>query len=320
MNDGRQKRRAVLIPCYNEEKTIGKVIDDFRRQLPEASIYVFNNASTDRTAAAASEHGAIVIPEPRRGKGFVVECMFDSIDADVYIMVDGDDTYPAEAVHELIAPVEENRADMVIGARLDKHRADSFRPLHLWGNRLVCRLVNWICKADLTDIMSGYRAFGRRVIERIPVVSQGFEIETELTIQTLYHQLAVVEINVPYGVRPSGSQSKLRTFQDGFLVLWKIFRLFRSLKPLTFFGGCGIVFFLLGLLAGMVPIHDYYSAENHYVSHVPLAILASALMLLSAICVFLGILLHTLNCRLRELHSILIRRGHHPRVFRRDPS
>lgn len=311
MDERNKKHLAVLIPCYNEEKTIGKVIDDFRAQLPQAVIYVFDNASTDQTSSVALKHGAVVIPEPRKGKGFAVECMFDSIDADVYVMVDGDDTYPAQSVHELIAPIEEKKADMVIGARLSEYRDTSFRPLHILGNRLVRDLVNWMCNANLTDIMSGYRAFGRRVIERVPVVSQGFEIETELTVQILYHQLKVVEVNVPYGVRPSGSESKLRTFHDGFHVLWKIFRLFRSLKPLTFFGGCGLFFFICGLLAGIPPIHDYYTTPDHYVSHIPLAILASALILLSAICICVGVVLHTLNWRLRELHSVMIRKLRH---------
>lgn len=299
---------AVLIPCYNEELTIGKVIEDFRRQLPSARIYVFDNCSTDATAAIADEHGAVVIKEPRKGKGFVVESMFENIDVDFYVMVDGDDTYPADHVKKLLAPVQAGDADMAVGARLSSYSGKSFRPLHLFGNELVRRLVNWVGRAQLTDIMSGYRAFNRRVIACIPVISAGFEIEVEMTIQMLYYRLKIVEVNIPYGVRPSGSESKLKTFSDGFRVLWKIFRLFRSFKPLTFFGGFGLLLFVLGLLAGALPIHDYFTDPNHYVRHVPLAILATGLIILSGSCIFLGILLHSLNWRFLELHNVLTRR------------
>jgi len=307
-----ESKIAVLIPCYNEELTIGKVIDDFRRELGSATIYVFDNCSTDATAAIAIERGAVVIKEPRKGKGFVVENMFDSVDADIYVMVDGDDTYPAESVNELISPILAEEADMVVGARLGNYDDKSFRRLHVFGNNLVCRLVNLLGRARLTDIMSGYRAFSRRAVDRIPVVSTGFEIETEMTIQVLYYKMKAVEVDVPYRGRPHGSESKLRTFSDGFRVLWKIFSLFRSLKPLTFFGSVGLVFLFLGLLAGAVPIHDYFSNPNHYVEHVPLAILATGLIVLSGGSIFLGILLHAINWRFWELHNIVTRRRRLP--------
>jgi len=308
MSVPRESKIAVLIPCHNEELTIGKVIDEFRRELPSAAIYVFDNCSTDTTAAIADEHGAVVIKEPRRGKGFVVESMFDSVDADIYVMVDGDDTYPASDVHKLIEPIIAGDADMVVGARLSSYTSKSFRPLHVFGNNLVRGLVNWIGNSQLTDIMSGYRAFNRRVVEHIPVVSAGFEVETEMTIQMLYYRMKIIEVQIPYKHRPAGSESKLSICRDGFRVLWKIFSLFRAFKPLTFFGGLGLLFLALGLLAGIPPIHDYLTDPDHYVRHVPLAILAVGLVILSAGSFFLGVLLHALNWRFRELHNVLTRK------------
>jgi glycosyltransferase involved in cell wall biosynthesis len=307
MYNEQEKSIAVLIPCFDEERTIGRVIDDFRAQLPNARIVVFDNCSTDRSMEIAKEHGAEVVIEPRQGKGFVVESMFGVVDADLYVMVDGDDTYPADSVHKLIEPILKNRADMVVGSRLSDNAKKSFRSFHLFGNRLVCFFVNMITGAKLTDIMSGYRAFNRIVTQIIPVVSSGFEVETELTIQTLYYQRRIIEVDIPYRNRPKGSQSKLKTFRDGFRVLWKIFSLFRALKPLTFFGSVGIVFFILGLLAGVAPIHDYLTEPDHYVKHVPLAILATGLMILSVGFVFLGVLLHVINWRFREVHNVLTR-------------
>jgi glycosyltransferase involved in cell wall biosynthesis len=302
-----EPRIAILIPCYNEEITIAKVVGDFRRELPSAAIFVFDNCSTDATAQRAEKHGAIVLKESRKGKGFVVDRMFNRVNADVYVMVDGDDTYPAEYVHDLIEPILFADADMVVGSRLSTYTKQSFRSFHLAGNRTVCALVNWIGRSRLTDIMSGYRAFNRQVIKQIPVVSSGFEVETDLTLQALYYKLKIVEINVPYRERPNGSQSKLRTFHDGFRVLWKIFTLLRSFKPLTFFGALALFLFFLGVLAGSPAIYDYFTDPNHFVRHVPLAILAAALMILSAGCAFLGILLHALNWRFLELHNVLTR-------------
>jgi glycosyltransferase involved in cell wall biosynthesis len=300
---------AILIPCYNEEITIGKVIEDFRAQLPDASVYVFDNCCIDRTAAIARQHGAHVISEPRQGKGYVVESMLDAVRADFYVLVDGDDTYPAERVHDLLDPVRSGKADMVIGARLAQYDDKSFRPLHIVGNRLVCNLINRIFNAELTDIMSGYRAFNRKVVQRIPVVSSGFEVETELTVQMLYYRLKMIEITVPYRGRPKGSLSKLRTLPDGLRVIWKIFSLFRNFKPLTFFGGFGLVAFFLGILAGIPPIYDYIQSGYTEVRRFPLAILATGLVLLASSLVFLGIILHAVNWRFKELHNVMTR--HH---------
>jgi glycosyltransferase involved in cell wall biosynthesis len=308
MEENHEPRIAVLIPCHNEQVSICKVIDEFRHQLPSATIYAFDNCSTDASVSIAAEHGAVVIKEPRLGKGYVVASMFDRIHADFYVMVDGDDTYPTEYVQELLGPVMSGDADIVVGARLTEYAEKSFRPLHMFGNRLVRALINWIYNVELTDVMSGFRAFNRRTVTYLPVVSSGFEVETEMTIQALYYQLKIIEVAVPYRERPAGSISKLKTFRDGFRVLWKIFSLFRAFKPLTFFGGIGIFTLMLGLVAGILPVCDYITDPNHYVRHVPLAILATGLVVLSAMWIFLGILLHSLNWRFRELHSVITRK------------
>jgi glycosyltransferase involved in cell wall biosynthesis len=307
METNKEVKIAVLIPCYNEENTVRKVISDFKQQLPDARIVVFDNNSSDRTGQIALEQGAVLIPEPRQGKGFAVETMFNSIESDIYVMVDGDDTYPAQAVHQLIQPLLKQQADMVVGSRLADYTDASFRNLHIFGNKLVCFCINKIMGSDLKDIMSGYRAFNRQIINTIPVVSSGFEIETELTIQTLYYQRKIVEVDIPYRHRPQGSESKLHTFKDGFKILWKLFSLFRSLRPLAFFGGIGVFFLLAGLAVGILPIRDYLVNPNHYVEHVPSAILAANLILLSWLFIFLGLLLHAINQRFRELHSVLTR-------------
>ena len=300
-------RIAVLIPCHNEAAAIGKVVDEFRGELPEAVVYVFDNCSTDETARFAREHGATILSEPRKGKGFVIEGMLNRIDADYYVMVDGDDTYPADRVHELLEPVTAGLADMTVGARVAADAGKAFRPLHVLGNRLVRRLINVIFSCKLTDILSGYRAFNRKVVARVPIVSSGFEVETELTVHALYYQLLIREVPVPYLARPADSASKLRTFKDGCRVLWKLFSLIRAFKPLTFFGLLAATLFVLGVLAGIPPIHEYLTHPTHYVRHVPLAILATGLMLLSAGCGFLGLVLHAMNWRFKELHNVLCR-------------
>lgn len=309
-------RTAVMIPCHNEAIAIGKVVDDFRAQLPEAAIYVFDNCCTDDTAAVAAQHGAIVVKEPRKGKGMVVEKMLERVEADYYVMVDGDDTYPAEAVHDLLGPVMAGDADMTVGARLSQFTAASFRPLHVMGNHLIRWLINHIFGANLTDVLSGYRAFNRSVAQKLPILSYGFEIETELTVNMLYYRLKIIEVNVPYRERSEGSQSKLRTFHDGARVLWKIFSLLRAYKPLSFFGGAGLVLMALSLLAGILPVWDYIA--ERYVRHVPLAILAVGLMGLALGSAAVGLILHAMNWRFRELHSVVSRAEVHAREAARS--
>lgn len=300
---------AVIIPCWNEAQTIGNVIESFRRELPSARIIVFDNNSTDASVEIAARHGAEVFYEPRQGKGFVIESAFRLIDADICVLTDGDDTYPAECVHKLIEPLVKGQCDMTVGARLADYTDDSFRHLHVFGNRLVRFCINRIMGANLRDIMSGYRAFNRRIVQTIPVISSGFEIETEMTIQTLYFQRKIIEVDIPYRARPEGSHSKLNTFQDGFRVLWKIFSLYRSLKPLPCFGGMGLVLFFLSLLVGYRPVRDYFVNPGGYVEHVPSAILAAGLMMLAFLFMFTGLQLHVINQRFRELHNVAVRNG-----------
>ena len=298
---------VILIPCLNEEITIGKVIHDFQDAIPEAKIIVFDNNSTDRTAAIARECGAGVIPESRPGKGHVIASMFMKVDADYYVIVDGDDTYSAEHVRKLLEPVMQEQADMAVAVRLAEYTATSFRPLHIFGNNLVRRLVNWIFKSNLSDIMSGYRAYSRELVQSIPILSSGFEVETEMTIRILDYGFRIKEVPLPYRERPEGSVSKLRTFHDGFRVLAEIARIAKAYKPFTFFGGIGMAFILAGGISGIWVIQDYL--EDEYVNKVPTAILATGFMLLGFGSMGIGILLNTISYRFREnmrqLHKII---------------
>jgi glycosyltransferase involved in cell wall biosynthesis len=304
---------AVVIPCYNEAPTIAKVVGDFRRVLPDATIYVFDNNSSDATACLAAEAGAVVIREKRQGKGFVVAAMLTKLSADYFLMVDGDDTYPADAAPQLLAPVMRDEADMVVGQRLTSFEKDSFRPLHVFGNRLVRKIVNSIFSAGppLHDIMSGYRAFTRDVAENLPIVASGFDVETEMTLQLLYRGFVIREVPVDYGVRPSGSVSKLHTFRDGARVLLKIITVFKAYKPLTFFGSLALVSWFIALAVGYFPIREYIIHD--YVYSVPKAILASSLVLLGVILAGVGLLLHTVNFRILEMTNVLVKQLAHAR-------
>ena len=307
MDINNKAKIVILIPCLNEEITIGKVIHDFQDAIPEAKIIVFDNNSTDRTAAIARESGAEVIPESRPGKGNVIASMFMKVDADYYVIVDGDDTYSAEHVRKLLEPVMQEQADMAVAVRLAEYTATSFRPLHIFGNNLVRRLVNWIFKSNLSDIMSGYRAYSRELVQSIPILSSGFEVETEMTIRILDYGFRIKEVPLPYRERPEGSVSKLRTFHDGFRVLAEIARIAKAYKPFTFFGGIGMAFILAGGISGIWVIQDYL--EDEYVNKVPTAILATGFMLLGFGSMGIGILLNTISYRFREnmrqLHKII---------------
>ncbi len=307
MDINNKAKIVILIPCLNEEITIGKVIHDFQDAIPEAKIIVFDNNSTDRTAAIVRECGAEVIPESRPGKGHVVASMFRKVDADYYVIVDGDDTYSAEHVRKLLEPVMKEQADMAVAVRLAEYTATSFRPLHVFGNNLVRRLVNWIFKSNLSDIMSGYRVFSRELVQSIPILSSGFEVETEMTIRILDYGFRIKEVPLPYRERPEGSVSKLRTFHDGFRVLAEIARIAKAYKPFTFFGGIGLAFILAGGISGIWVILDYL--EDEYVNKVPTAILATGFMLLGFGSMGIGILLNTISYRFREnmrqLHKII---------------
>jgi glycosyltransferase involved in cell wall biosynthesis len=294
---------AVLIPCYQEEKTIGKVVRDFRQALPRAEIYVFDNNCTDRTAEIAREAGAIVCREKRQGKGHVVASMFEQIDADIYVMVDGDDTYDAKAADVLLQPILKGDADMTVASRLDKFAQKSFRNFHILGNKLVCGIINWMFHSDVHDIFSGYRAFTREAAKLIPITAVGFDVETELTLQALYRGLVIKEITAAYGERPEGSFSKLKTGSDGLLVLLRLFLIIKSYKPLTFFGSIGAALMVLGLLVGIRPVYEFFN--EHYVHAVPSAILASALVILSFFSVGLGLILNSVNLRLLEVEKLV---------------
>lgn len=242
-----QEKIAVLIPCYNEEATISTVIADFKRELPEADIYVYDNNSTDRTYELAVQGGAIVKKEPRQGKGNVIRQMFFDIDADYYLMVDGDDTYPAEAVHGLLEKLRSGEADMVIGDRLSNgtYFDENKRPFHDFGNNLVRNTITRMYKTKILDVMTGYRGFNRIFVKSFPIMSSGFQIETELTIHALDKKFKFVEIPIDYRDRPEGSESKLNTFSDGFKVIMMIIKMFKDYKPLLFFGIWTIFFFFI---------------------------------------------------------------------------
>lgn len=296
----KDKKIAVLIPCYNEELTVEKTVSDFKRVLPNADIYVYNNNSKDRTKELALKAGAIVKDEYRQGKGAVVRSMFRDIDADVYIMVDGDDTYPAEEVEDLITPVLEGKADMVIGDRLSStYYTENKRPFHNFGNSLVKGLINFLFKSDLNDIMTGYRSFSKKFVKCMPVMSDGFQIETEMTIFALTNNMQVVNVPITYRDRPEGSESKLNTFSDGFKVLLTLFNLFKDNRPFLFFGSLSIIIFIVGLLIG-IPVIDEF-IKTAYITKVPSAILAAALMLNAFLMFSVGIILDAIKNQKRYL-------------------
>ena len=298
-------RVAVLIPCYNEAVTIGKVINDFRRELPSAEIHVYDNNSTDETASIAAAAGAVVVKEKRQGKGFVVQSMFMDIDADLYVMVDGDDTYPADQVGDLIRPVIEGRADMTVGNRMTDYGDQSFRPMHIFGNRLVVWSVNRVFGAKVRDVMSGYRAFSAEAVRRIPIVSKGFEVETELTLQALYRGFVIAETPVRYGVRPAGSYSKLSTYRDGARVLVKIVDIFKAYRPLMFFGLIGAALALLGLALGAIPIVEFLQTGK--ILRFPTAFLAASLEVMALVSIACGVILDNLNHHFREVGQLLLK-------------
>lgn len=297
---------AVLIPCYNEELTVEKVVTDFKKELPEADIYVYDNNSKDRTSELALKAGAIVRKETAQGKGNVCRAMFRDIDADVYVMVDGDDTYPADEVHKLIAAVSERGADMVIGDRLSNgtYASENKRGFHNLGNNLVRTLINKIFHNNIQDIMTGYRAFSKKFVKTNAIMSPGFQIETELTITTLVYRYKVEEIPITYRDRPAGSTSKLNTFSDGFKVLLTLFDLYKDYRPLFFFGFFSIIFFVASLFVGIPVIIEFI--KTSFISKVPSAILASALVVVAVLFATLGLVLdHATNVDKRN-HEISV--------------
>lgn len=284
---------AVLIPCYNEALTIKKVINDFQNELPEADIYVYDNNSTDDTYQIALNEGVIVCKEPRQGKGNVIRQMFFDIDADYYLMVDGDDTYPAEAAHELLKALKENRADMVIGDRLSNgtYFEENKRAFHDVGNNLVKNTINRLYKANIKDVMTGYRGFNKLFVKSFPVMSSGFQIETEFTIHALDKRFKLVEIPIDYRDRPEGSESKLNTVSDGIKVLLTIVKMCKDYKPMLFFSIFTVFFFLLGLITGIPVISEFI--KTGFITKLPSSVLATGLMTLALLLLITGLILDT---------------------------
>lgn len=306
---------AVLLPCYNEAITIGKVVRDFKTALPEATVYVYDNNSTDETASIAAQAGAIVCKEPRQGKGNVIRAMFQDIDADVYIMADGDDTYPAEAAPEMVEKIVEGY-DMVIGDRLSStYFQENKRPFHNFGNRLVRGAINTLFSAHVTDIMTGYRAFSFTFVKTYPVLSRGFEVETEMTIHSLNNNVKLYEMPIQYRDRPEGSVSKLDTVGDGIRVLSTIFRMIREYKPMPFFGTLGVLITLCGLGACLPPFIEFW--RTHLVTRFPTLIGAVMLIIAGLLFFIAGIILEILakNERKRFIEQVnlfdFLRRNQH---------
>lgn len=295
---------AVLLPCYNEAITIGKVVRDFKTALPEATVYVYDNNSTDETASIAAQAGAIVRKEPRQGKGNVIRAMFQNIDADVYIMADGDDTYPAEAAPEMVEKIAEGY-DMVIGDRLSStYFQENKRPFHNFGNRLVRGAINTLFSAHVTDIMTGYRAFSFTFVKTYPVLSRGFEVETEMTIHSLNNNVKLYEMPIQYRDRPEGSVSKLDTVGDGIRVLSTIFRMIREYKPMPFFGTLGVLITLCGLGACLPPFIEFW--RTHLVTRFP-TLIGTVMLIIAGLLFFIaGIILEILakNERKRFIEQV----------------
>jgi hypothetical protein len=292
-------RIAVLIPCYNEELTIGSVIDKFRQELPDAEIFVFDNNSTDNTVECAREKGALLLRERRQGKGYVVQSMFREINADVYVMVDGDGTYPAASVHALLEPVLNHDADMVVGSRLNESSQSTFRLMNRLGNNMFLWLTRTIFHAHVEDMLSGYRVFNRTIVKQLPLLSGGFEIETELTIKALERGYRVIELPIDLGSRPSGSFSKIRHLRDGLTIVNMILSLARDYKPLSVFGTIGLLLIAAGFVPGTMVVAEFL--RTGLVQRLPSAVLAVGLVLSGLVVGLVGLVLHTVARRFQEL-------------------
>jgi glycosyltransferase involved in cell wall biosynthesis len=297
---------AILIPAYNEQITIQKVITDFQKQLPAADIYVYDNNSKDKTWDLATEAGAIVKKEFRQGKGNVVRSMFRDIDADYYIMIDADDTYPVAEVEKLLQPLRDGRADMTIGDRLSNgtYAQENKRAAHDFGNNLVKNLINKAYGAHYEDIMTGYRGFNKFFVKTFPILSPGFEIETELSIHALDKRFNLVEVPITYKDRPEGSESKLNTVSDGIKVIKTIVTLFKDYKPLTFFSLVALILAIIGLIAGVPVIWEF--AQTGFISKMPSALLATGFEILAALTIITGLILDTVVRQARMAYEMNI--------------
>ena len=290
-------RTAVLIPCYNEEATIGTVVRAFASALPDATVYVYDNNSTDQTCAVAVAAGAIVRKEPRQGKGYVVCRMFADVEADLYVLVDGDDTYDVSSALRMIERLRAEQLDMVTAVRVATQRS-AYRPGHRFGNALLTQMVARIFEDRFSDILSGYRVFSRRFVKSFPALVSGFEIETAFTVHALGLRMPVAEAETPYKERPEGSASKLRTYRDGLRILWTIFRLLEEERPLLFFGSLSLALTLVSV--GLAyPVFVTY-VETGLVPRLPTAVLSASLMVLAAIGLAAGLILDMVTRQRRE--------------------
>ncbi|MEI6728919.1 MAG: glycosyltransferase family 2 protein [bacterium] len=286
---------AVLIPCYNEEKTIFKVVQDFQKYLPESKVYVFDNNSTDQSVTLAQKAGAIVKNCYTQGKGNVVRMMFKQIEADIYILVDADDTYPAQDAMKMIQPIIENKADIVCGDRLsnDTYKNENKRSFHNFGNNLVRNLINFLFNSDLEDIMTGYRVFSKEFVKNSPILSKGFEVETEITLSALDKGFILKEIPILYRDRPAGSFSKLNTFSDGFKVLSTILNIFKDYKPLFFYSILTVMTFFVASIIMIWPLLEYI--EFRFVYKLPSLVMAIGLYLVSILLLCVGLILDSVK-------------------------
>lgn len=290
---------AVLIPCYNEEKTIEKVVRDAKAALPEAVIYVYNNNSKDRTAELARRAGAVVRNEYKQGKGNVIRRMFQEVDALCYVMVDGDDTYPMESAQEMVELVLNRNADMVVGDRLSStYFEENKRPFHNVGNSMVRTAINMLFKSDIRDIMTGYRAFSYRFVKTFPVLSKGFEIETEMTIHAVYNNMQVENVIITYRDRPEGSESKLNTYADGARVLRTIFRMFRQYRPFAFFAMLALLLMVIAVIFVIPVVIEFF--ETGMVPKFPTLIVCGFAVLAAIQSLFAGLILHNLGMKDRR--------------------
>lgn len=296
-----QPRIAVLVPCYNEEAAVATVVADFRNALPAAEIYVYDNNSRDRTASVARDAGAIVRSERRQGKGHVVRRMFADVEADIYVLVDGDATYDAPSAPLMIDKLVDEHLDMVVGLRIDQSQA-AYRLGHRAGNRMLTGFLAWTFGRDFQDILSGYRVFSRRFVKSFPVLSDGFEIETEFAVYALELSLPVAELETPYYARPEGSFSKLNTWRDGFRILGTMLKLYRAEKPLRFFGAIGILLAAASVLLS-IPIVITF-VETGLVPRFPTAILSTGLMIVAMLSVSSGLVLDTVTRGRREMKML----------------
>ncbi len=297
----KNKKIAVIIPCYNEEIAIAKVVADFKKYVPQADIYVYDNNSTDKTAEKAKKAGAIVRTETLQGKGNVVRRMFADIDADIYVMSDGDETYDIKRTPDLIAKLVDDNLDMVVGARKEVDLA-AYRVGHRTGNILLTKLVQRFFKHDLVDMLSGFRVFSRRFVKSFPAQSSGFEIETELTVHALSSRIPMAEVETDYFARPLGSESKLATYKDGIRILVMIVNLIKDERPMLFFSVIAAVFFILSLMLGIPVVEDFF--ETHKVLRFPSAFLAMGLMILSMISLLVGLILDSVSKSRKEVRRM----------------